>query len=136
MLNKEETLGYVRVVIGEDGKVAHICPNTLHHPDPAEQERLNKVVTVEMLDESLTKDTHSYKDCQVLVVFSEDKDGLTIAHSMMIQPGFKDFWRERITKKIEKPHTSMRDEIHVQSRIDLWEETYKESFVPTRTVEQ
>ena len=132
MPNKEKTLGYVRVVVGEDGKVAHICPNTLHHPDPAEQERLNKVVTVEMLDKLLGKD--EYEDCQVLVVFSEDKDGLNIAHSMMIQPEFKNFWRERITGKIEKKYTSLRDEIHVQSRIDLWEDTYKESFVPTREV--
>ena len=135
MPNNEKTLGYVRVVVGESGEVAHICPNTLHHPDPAEQERLNKVVTVEMLDKLLGKENHSYEDCQVLVVFGEDTDGLKIAHSMMIQPEFKNFWRERITKKIEKHYTSLRDEIHVQSRIDLWEDTYKESFVPTRKVD-
>jgi len=135
MPNNEKTLGYVRVVVGESGKVAHICPNTLHHPDPAEQERLNKVVTVEMLDKLLGKENHSYEDCQVLVVFGEDTDGLKIAHSMMIQPGFKNFWRERITRKMEKHYTSLRDEIHVQSRIDLWEDTYKESFVPTRKVD-
>ena len=134
MQGNEKTLGYVRVVIDEVGKVAHICPNTLHHPDPDEQERLQKIVSVDQLDEVFTKMGHSYKDCQVLVVFHENNNQLTIEHSMTIQPNFKSFWRERITKKIEKHPESMRDEIHIQSRIDLWEDTYKETFAPTRKI--
>ena len=134
MQGNEKTLGYVRVVFDESGKVAHICPNTLHHPDPSEQERLQKTITVNMLDELFSNMDHSYIDCQVLVVFHEHNGQLTVAHSLAIQPKFKSFWRERITKKIEKHPESMRDEIHIQSRIDLWEETYKESFIPTRKI--
>ena len=134
MQGNEKTLGYVRVVIDETGKLAHICPNTLHHPDPEEQERLQKKITVNQLDELFSKMGHSYKDCQVLVVFHENEDQLFVEHSMVIQPKFKSFWRERITKKMEKHPESMRDEIHIQSRIELWEETYKETFVPTRKI--
>ena len=134
MQSNEQTLGYVRVVFDEVGKVAHICPNTLHHPDTSEQERLNKTITVNMLDELFTNMGHSYNDCQVLVVFHENNGQLFVEHSMVIQPRFKSFWRERITKKIEKHPESMRDEIHIQSRIDLWEDTYKDTFVPTRKI--
>ena len=134
MQSNDKTLGYVRVVFDEVGKVAHICPNTLHHPDPSEQERLNKTITVHMLDELFTNMGHSYNDCQVLVVFHESNSQLIVEHSMVIQQKFKSFWRERITKKIEKHPESMRDEIHIQSRIDLWEDTYKDTFVPTRKI--
>ena len=134
MQGNEKTLGYVRIVFNENGKVAHICPNTLHHSDPSEQDRLQKLISVSMLEEQFSNIDHSYIDCQVLVVFHENNGQLTVEHSLVIQPKFKSFWRERITKKIERHPESMRDEIHIQSRIDLWEDTYKESFIPTRKI--
>ncbi|WP_019240976.1 MULTISPECIES: hypothetical protein [Bacillus] len=125
---KNKTFGYVRVVAVNKGEVVHICPNTLHHPDPQEQLRLQNVVTVDLLNNLINDE--SYEDCQVLVVFHNDGDTFTIEHSMMIQPGFKEFWRKRISKKIEDNHNSLRDEIHIQERIDLWESTYGEAFTP------
>ncbi|WP_042349748.1 hypothetical protein [Bacillus massiliigorillae] len=125
-----KTLGYVRVVMVEKGNVVHICPNTLHHPDPQEQERLQNVITVDLLNEILPET--NFVDSQVLVLFHNDGETTTVEHTILIQQGFKEFWQNRISKKIDADYSSLRDEIHVQERIDLWESTYKEPFSPIK----
>ncbi|MGM9929495.1 MAG: hypothetical protein ACI35P_16275 [Bacillus sp. (in: firmicutes)] len=134
--NNQTALAYVRVVVGKEGEVVHICPNTLYHPSLEEQAELQSI-----LDSGCLKQLDSkYNDVQVLVLFRKlvQENGqatIQIDNTVLVQEGFKEFWRERITKKIEGGLVSLRDEVYINERIDHWEKCYGENFIPTRKVE-
>ena len=124
-MKKTNTLAYVRVVVGKDGEVVHICPNTLYHPDLLEQNRLQEM----LLHGLIAKLDSSMQDCQVLVVFHVDEDDeLHIENTMIIQHDFKTFWYHRICLEMMNSTCSLRDEIYVQEHIGQWEEAYDDVF--------
>lgn len=130
--NNQSTLAYVRVVVGKEGKVVHICPNTLYHPSMEEQAELQTILNSGCLKQVDSK----YNDVQVLVLFHklDGQPDIKIVNTILVQEGFKEFWRERITKKLEGGTFSLRDEVYINDRINHWEECYGENFVPTRKV--
>lgn len=131
--NNQSALAYVRVVVGKEGNVVHICPNTLYHPSLEEQAELQTI-----LDNGCLKQVDSkYNDVQVLVLFHKvnEQPAIEIVNTILVQEGFKEFWRERITQKLEGGSFTLRDEVYINERITQWEECYGENFVPTRKVE-
>ena len=128
----QSALAYVRVVVGNEGKVVHICPNTLYHPSLEEKTELQHILDNGALQQLDPK----YNDVQVLVLFQKDKEqpGIQIVNTILVQEGFKEFWRERITQKLEGSSNSLRDEVYINDRINHWEECYNENFVPTRKI--
>lgn len=131
--NNQSALAYVRVVVGKEGNVVHICPNTLYHPSLEEQAELQTI-----LDNGCLKQVDSkYNDVQVLVLFHKvnEQPAIEIVNTILVQEGFKEFWRERITQKLEGGSFTLRDEVYINERINQWEECYGENFVPTRKVE-
>ena len=126
-------LGYVRLVVGEKGKVIHVCPDSLYVPEIDSFNEVENMINegqINQLDPSL-------EDVQVIVTFKMEKSAdesttsLVPTSVIVLQDNFKEFWQNRINMKIQRSHNSLRDEVYIQNRIELWEDCYKDTFAQT-----
>lgn len=124
-MEKTNALAYVRVVVGAEGNVVHICPDSLYHPDLHERAFIDELLE----GGHLPKLNPAFHDCQVLVVFKlDEEDRIAIKNMFVVQENFKEFWQDRINLERACSGGSLRDEVYIQERIEQWEAAYNDVF--------
>lgn len=130
---------YVRLIIGEKGKVLSVVKDSLYHPNEQTLDFIEELLmyggsSIEQIDESI-------EDSNVLILFNphtypshhpldpvEYETDLAIEQVIVLQTGYKEFWRRQIEQYVKDFQGCSTPPSEIENSIGEWEELYGEDF--------
>ncbi|MGG1071263.1 hypothetical protein ABE178_15685 [Priestia megaterium] len=132
---------YIRLIIGDKGKVIKVIQDSLYEPDEELKDFIEELFkwggsSIDYVDEHIS-------DAEVLIVFRphsyqcnhpldpvEYDTEILIEHTIILQYGYKKYWRKKISEELRVATACKGPQDHVQNLIGEWEELYDEDFQP------
>ena len=132
---------YIRLIIGEKGKVLKVVRDSLYDPDEQQKDFIEELFkwggsSIDYVDEHIN-------DAEVLIVFRphsyrcnhpldpvEYDTEILIEHTIILQHGYKKYWRIQISNELRMATACKEPQDHIQNLIGEWEELYDEDFQP------
>jgi hypothetical protein len=130
---------YMRLIIGEKGKVIKVIMDSLYHPNAETMEYIDELLndggtSLEFVDEEIN-------DAEVLVIFHphtypshhpldpvEYETDLIIKQTVVLKAGYKEHYRKEVQELVKRFIGCMMPAEKIEDLIGEWEELYDEDF--------